>query len=250
VNLVQQWSLGCRQCAGNVASSAVLQNWTFHFFTSVTTALLIPVSDINTACFQINIVSLDRRRSYTTCACVCVYSRTRVKRHRFIRHLAYNVRCSVVPINSSPLTVTLYSSVITTLVYNDTECWVPFVTLQPGSTVYILCVGIKPKAVPLQAWTGPQGSRSLRLPDFQTIGTWTREGWLSALCTGRLYPQGNIPGIHFRYRLSRPQGHSAAGRIMSMKNSNDTIGNCMCTYCVYVYVCVHTVCICMCTYCV
>jgi len=25
--------------------------------------------------------------------------------------------------------------------------------------------------------------------------------------------------------MSQPQGHSAAGRIMSMKNSNDTIGN-------------------------
>jgi hypothetical protein len=29
----------------------------------------------------------------------------------------------------------------------------------------------------------------------------------------------------FCYRLSRPQGHSAAERIMSMKNSNDTTGN-------------------------
>jgi len=38
-------------------------------------------------------------------------------------------------------------------------------------------------------------------------------------------PSGNIPGTHFCYRLSQPQGHSAAGRIMSMKNSNDTIGN-------------------------
>jgi hypothetical protein len=37
---------------------------------------------------------------------------------------------------------------------------------------------------------------------------------LSALRTGHLY-----------IRLSRPQGHSAAGRIMSMKNSNNTIGN-------------------------
>jgi hypothetical protein len=27
------------------------------------------------------------------------------------------------------------------------------------------------KAVPLQAWTGPEGSRKLRLPDFKTIGT-------------------------------------------------------------------------------
>jgi hypothetical protein len=38
-------------------------------------------------------------------------------------------------------------------------------------------------------------------------------------------PPGNIPGTHFRCRLSQPQGHSAAERIMSMKNSNDTIGN-------------------------
>ena len=48
---------------------------------------------------------------------------------------------------------------------------------------------------------------------------------LSDLRTGRLYPPGSIPGTHFCYRLSRPQGHSAAGRIVSMKNSNDTIGN-------------------------
>jgi hypothetical protein len=27
------------------------------------------------------------------------------------------------------------------------------------------------------------------------------------------------------YGLSRPQGHSATGRIMSLKNSNETIGN-------------------------
>ena len=29
----------------------------------------------------------------------------------------------------------------------------------------------KGKAIPLQAWTGPEGSRSLKLPDFKTIGT-------------------------------------------------------------------------------
>jgi len=29
----------------------------------------------------------------------------------------------------------------------------------------------KDKAIPLQAWTGPGGSRRLRLPDFKTIGT-------------------------------------------------------------------------------
>ena len=29
----------------------------------------------------------------------------------------------------------------------------------------------KRKAIPLQSWGGPEGSRSLRLPDFMTIGT-------------------------------------------------------------------------------
>jgi len=28
----------------------------------------------------------------------------------------------------------------------------------------------KSKAIPLQAWTGPEGSRRLRLPDYKTIG--------------------------------------------------------------------------------
>jgi hypothetical protein len=44
---------------------------------------------------------------------------------------------------------------------------------------------------------------------------------LSALHTGRLYPRK----YSWYSSLSQPQGHSAAGRIMSMKNSNDTIGN-------------------------
>jgi len=35
---------------------------------------------------------------------------------------------------------------------------------------YILLNG-KVKVIPLQAWTGPEGSRSLRLPDFKTIST-------------------------------------------------------------------------------
>jgi len=43
------------------------------------------------------------------------------------------------------------------------------------------------KAVPLQAWTGPEGSRKLRLPDIVT--TAQEGGRLSALRTGRLYLQ-------------------------------------------------------------
>ena len=50
------------------------------------------------------------------------------------------------------------------------------------STYYI----VKGKSVPLQAWTGPEGSRNLRLPDFVTTA---QDGVrLSALSTGRLYP--------------------------------------------------------------
>jgi len=30
---------------------------------------------------------------------------------------------------------------------------------------------VKGKAIPLQAWTGPEGSRRMRFPDFKTIGT-------------------------------------------------------------------------------
>jgi len=30
----------------------------------------------------------------------------------------------------------------------------------------------KGKAIPLQAWTGSEGSRRLRLPDFKTIGAY------------------------------------------------------------------------------
>jgi hypothetical protein len=40
---------------------------------------------------------------------------------------------------------------------------------------------------------------------------------LSSLRTGRLYPS-------FCKRLSQPQGHSAAGKIISVKTSSDTIG--------------------------
>jgi hypothetical protein len=34
----------------------------------------------------------------------------------------------------------------------------------------------KGKGFPLQAWTGPWSSRSLRLPNSQTIGTWRWQG--------------------------------------------------------------------------
>jgi len=45
----------------------------------------------------------------------------------------------------------------------------------------------KGKAVPFQAWTGPEFSRKLRFPDFVTKAQ--DSGRSSALHTGRLYPQ-------------------------------------------------------------
>jgi hypothetical protein len=37
--------------------------------------------------------------------------------------------------------------------------------------IYVVKVKVKFKAILLQAWTGPEGFRRLRLPDFKTIGT-------------------------------------------------------------------------------
>jgi hypothetical protein len=81
----------------------------------------------------------------------------------------------------------------------------------------------KCKALPLHARSGPGGSRKLRFPDFMTA---EQDGSKFVSLTHRPpLPSGNTPGTHFCYRLSRPQCHSAAGRIMSLKNYNDTIGN-------------------------
>ena len=43
------------------------------------------------------------------------------------------------------------------------------------------------EAVPLEAWSGPEGSRKLWFPDFMTMAL--DGGRFSALCTGCLYPQ-------------------------------------------------------------
>ena len=81
----------------------------------------------------------------------------------------------------------------------------------------------KGKGVPLQAWSGPEDSRNLMFPDFMTT---TQDGGKAVSLKHRPpLPPRNKPGTHFCYRLSRPQGHSATGRIMSLKYSNDTIGN-------------------------
>jgi hypothetical protein len=54
---------------------------------------------------------------------------------------------------------------------------------------------IKGKAVPLQACSGPQGSRKLSFPDFVT--TAHDGGRVVSLTHRPPLPQGNIPGTHF-----------------------------------------------------
>jgi hypothetical protein len=65
------------------------------------------------------------------------------------------------------------------------------------------------KGIPVQAWTSLLGSRKLRLPEFLD-SRYMKEAKLSALNMARL--QGR-------------QDHSATGRIMSIQNPNDPIGN-------------------------
>jgi len=67
----------------------------------------------------------------------------------------------------------------------------------------------------------------LRLPEF--LDNWHMKVIrLSALCSGHFYIPGDTPGTHFCFRLNQPQGHSVAGRMKSMKNSNDSTGNQTC----------------------
>ena len=54
---------------------------------------------------------------------------------------------------------------------------------------------VKGKSVPLQAWSGPEGSRKLRFPDFMT--TAQKGGKVISLTHRQHLPPGNAPGTHF-----------------------------------------------------
>jgi len=53
----------------------------------------------------------------------------------------------------------------------------------------------KKKAVPLQAWSDPEGSRKLRFPNFMT--TAQDSGKVVSLTYRPPLPPGNAPGTHF-----------------------------------------------------
>ena len=54
---------------------------------------------------------------------------------------------------------------------------------------------VKGKAVPLQAWSDPEGSRKLRFPDFMTVAQ--DGGKVVSLMHWLPLPTGNAPGTHF-----------------------------------------------------
>jgi hypothetical protein len=60
--------------------------------------------------------------------------------------------------------------------------------------VYV-CMYVKGKGVPLQAWSGPEGSRKLRFPDYTT--TAQDGGKVVSLTHRPPLPTGNAPGTHF-----------------------------------------------------
>jgi hypothetical protein len=73
--------------------------------------------------------------------------------------------------------------------------WENLLNLQ--ASVIFICILLqgKGKAVPIQAWSGPEGSKKLRFPDFMTTA---QDGGKVVSLTHRppLLP-GNIPGTHF-----------------------------------------------------
>jgi hypothetical protein len=77
-------------------------------------------------------------------------------------------------------------------------------------------------------------SKALRVPEgwgSQISRQLAHEGGKFVSLTNRPplpHTPENISGTNFYWRLSQPQGHSAAGRIMSMKNSSYNIGNRTC----------------------
>jgi len=55
------------------------------------------------------------------------------------------------------------------MAYNtQTHAWKCFSLRLTDSEQQLIYKG---KAIPLQTWTDPEGSRRMRLPDFKTIGT-------------------------------------------------------------------------------
>jgi hypothetical protein len=76
------------------------------------------------------------------------------------------------------------------------ECW----KIRENKLVFRMSLTVmrcahKGKAVPLQAWSGPNGNRKLRFPDFMT--TAQDGGKVVSFTHPPPLPPGNTPGTHF-----------------------------------------------------
>ena len=72
--------------------------------------------------------------------------------------------------------------------------WHYFNGFKPNNKCMYQCTSY-PKSVPLQAWSGAEGSRKLRFPDYMT--TAQHGGKVVSLTHRPLLPPGNTPGTHF-----------------------------------------------------
>jgi hypothetical protein len=73
-------------------------------------------------------------------------------------------------------------------------------------------IKVKGKALPLQPWTCPEGSRRLRLLDCKTIGTWRQK--VRQPYSPAAFTSGKYSWYSFLLEAeSTPGGHSVAGRI-------------------------------------
>jgi len=135
-----------------------------------------------------------------------------------------SMQCTCVPLTMSIIQQVCIYNLWQTISIIQPVCiyslWQTMSIIRPVCT-YNVWQKVKGKTIPVQAYYRPWGFQELEAPRFLDIKVIR----LSALCTGCLYPQGNIPDTHFYHRLSRPHSRSAAGRIMAMKNSSDTIRN-------------------------
>jgi hypothetical protein len=85
----------------------------------------------------------------------------------------------------------------------------------PLSLTVIMTLNSKDAAILVQLWTSTEGSKSLRLQDFKTLGIWR---WLVS-------PTPRPPLPHRKYSCYSFLLEAAAGRNMSVKNSIDNIDN-------------------------
>jgi hypothetical protein len=71
----------------------------------------------------------------------------------------------------------------------------PFFIFHLNGLLILKTQNIKGKTVPLQAWSGPDGSRKLRFPDYMTMA---QDGGKVVNLTHRPpLPPRNAPGTHF-----------------------------------------------------